>query len=148
MCGTSYSLSRKYMNLLRAEGLPGLTTYFRHPLYQGMWCFAGQLLAWPLWRLEQRGALGSHEDAVATLDGKAEPPVSGRRAAALCAVPTLFDVLGTVLNNAGLILTDVSVYQMLRGSVILFTALASRALFRRPFTEVDLQGLGLVGTRT
>ena len=145
VCGTSYSLSRKYMNLLRAEGLPGLTTYFRHPLYQGMWCFAGQLLAWPLWRLEQRGALGSHEDAAATLDGKAEPPVSGRRAAALCAVPTLFDVLGTVLNNAGLILTDVSVYQMLRGSVILFTALASRALFRRPFTEVDLQGLGLVG---
>ena len=60
-------------------------------------------------------------------------------------MPTLFDVLGTVLNNAGLILTDVSVYQMLRGSVILFTALASRALFRRPFTEVDLQGLGLVG---
>ena len=132
------------MNLLRAEGLPGLTTYFRHPLYQGMWCFAGQLLAWPLWRLEQRGALGSHEDAAATLDGKAEPPVSGRRprCSAGC---RRFDVLGTVLNNAGLILTDVSVYQMLRGSVILFTALASRALFRRPFTEVDLQGLGLVG---
>jgi len=72
-----------------------------------------------------------------------EQPTS-RRAAVLCMLPTLFDVIGTVLNNIGLILTSVSVYQMLRGSVVLFTSLASRLLLKTRFTTKQLQGLVMV----
>ena len=146
VCGTFYSLTRKYMNLTRAEGLPGNTSYFRHPLYQGLWCFVGQLLAWPIWwRLQQR----EQRRQQATAAGSPEaPPVAAptsARARALCVVPTLFDVCGTVLNNTGLILTSVSVYQMLRGSVVLFTALASRLLLGTSFARKEQRGLLLIG---
>tara|TARA_B110001452_G_scaffold53714_1_gene41149 strand:+ start:305 stop:1516 length:1212 start_codon:yes stop_codon:yes gene_type:complete len=116
VCGTVYSLTRKYMNLIEAEGLPHVTSHFRHPLYQGLFCFVGQLLAWPVWwRQQQREKRKRGIDPPVTLaDGT--PLLTSRRVAFLCAVPTIFDVLGTVLNNTGLILTHVSVYQMLRGA--------------------------------
>lgn len=116
VCGTAYSLTRKYMNLIEAEGLPGVTTHFRHPLYQGLFCFMAQLLAWPVWWRQQRreGRRRGADPSLTLADGT--PLLTSRRVAFLCAAPTVFDVLGTVLNNTGLILTHVSVYQMLRGA--------------------------------
>ena len=144
VCGTVYSLTRKFMNLTKAEGFAGNTTYFRHPLFQGLWCFLGQLLAWPIWwRMEQRERR-RRQAAGGTRDVPLGEQPTSRRAAVLCMLPTLFDVVGTVLNNIGLILTSVSVYQMLRGSVVLFTSLASRLLLKTRFTTKQLQGLVMI----
>ena len=144
VCGTVYSLTRKFMNLTKAEGFAGNTTYFRHPLFQGLWCFLGQLLAWPIWwRMEQRERR-RRQAAGGTRDVPLGEQPTSRRAAVLCMLPTLFDVIGTVLNNIGLILTSVSVYQMLRGSVVLFTSLASRLLLKTRFTTKQLQGLVMI----
>jgi drug/metabolite transporter (DMT)-like permease len=144
VCGTVYSLTRKFMNLTKAEGFAGNTTYFRHPLFQGLWCFLGQLFAWPIWwRMEQRERRRRQAAGGTRYVPLGEQPTS-RRAAVLCMLPTLFDVIGTVLNNIGLILTSVSVYQMLRGSVVLFTSLASRLLLKTRFTTKQLQGLVMV----
>ena len=144
VCGTVYSLTRKFMNLTKAEGFAGNTTYFRHPLFQGLWCFLGQLLAWPIWwRMEQRERR-RRQAAGGTRDVPLGEQPTSRRAAVLCMLPTLFDVIGTVLNNIGLILTSVSVYQMLRGSVVLFTSLASRLLLNTAFTTKQLQGLVMI----
>ena len=144
VCGTVYSLTRKFMNLTMAEGFAGERSYFRHPLFQGLWCFLGQLLAWPIWwRMEQRERRRRQAAGGTRTVPLGEQP-TWRRAVVLCMLPTLFDVIGTVLNNVGLILTSVSVYQMLRGSVVLFTSLASRLLLKTRFTTKQLQGLGMI----
>jgi len=52
----------------------------------------------------------------------------------LFAIPAACDVIGTSMMNMGLVLTNASVYQMLRGIVVVFTAaLASLALKRKHY---------------
>ena len=41
------------------------------------------------------------------------------------AVPTIFDLIATTLAGIGLLWTSVSVYQMLRGALMMFGALFS-----------------------
>ena len=134
------------MNLVRARGFTAEATFFRHPLYQGFWCFAGQLLAWPARRrlpVERLEAVGFSPIPPAC-DGADDAGPSERRIAYLCLLPTLCDVLGTVLNNAGLILTHLSIYQMLRGSVVLFTSLFSHLFLGAEVTAAQAHGLALV----
>nr|CAG8600256.1 2439_t:CDS:2 [Entrophospora candida] len=45
--------------------------------------------------------------------------------------PTMCDICGTMLMNVGLIYTTASVYQMLRGAVVLFTGIFSVLFLRR-----------------
>ena len=49
----------------------------------------------------------------------------------LLAVPTVCDLTGTTLMNVGLIYVSASVYQMLRGSIVLFTGILSVVLLKR-----------------
>ncbi|CAG8525813.1 487_t:CDS:2 [Paraglomus occultum] len=66
-------------------------------------------------------------------------------------IPTLCDICGTTLMNVGLIYTSASVYQMLRGAVVLFTVVLgvtivglSSILFPPPrSSEVDVSTAGL-----
>ncbi|CAG8506986.1 5956_t:CDS:2 [Diversispora eburnea] len=46
-------------------------------------------------------------------------------------IPTICDIMGTTLMNVGLIYTSASVYQMLRGAVVLFTGTFSVLFLRR-----------------
>lgn len=46
-------------------------------------------------------------------------------------IPCFFDICGTTLMNVGLIYTSASVYQMLRGSIVLFVGLFSVFFLRR-----------------
>jgi drug/metabolite transporter (DMT)-like permease len=59
-------------------------------------------------------------------------------------VPATCDFTATALAMAGLSLTDASVYQMLMGSTLLFTALLSVALLKRRFLRFEIFGIVLV----
>lgn len=70
----------------------------------------------------------------------------------LLAIPAAFDIVGSSLMNVALTLIPASVYQMLRGMIIIVTAVMSiiflkRKLFRHHWTSIGLifSGVALVG---
>jgi uncharacterized membrane protein len=87
---------------------------FDHPFVQATIMFCGEFLC-ALAFLAQRGCSGSQSSA----------PSGGAREALLFWIPALCDMCGTGIMYAGLCLSYASIFQMLRGSSIVFTALIS-----------------------
>jgi drug/metabolite transporter (DMT)-like permease len=59
-------------------------------------------------------------------------------------IPAALDMTGTTLSNIGLILTYPSVYQMLRGMIVVFTAIFSRIFLRRTLVSFHYCGMFLI----
>ncbi|RNF04694.1 putative solute carrier family 35 member F6-like isoform X1 [Trypanosoma conorhini] len=59
-------------------------------------------------------------------------------------LPAGADFVASILQNTGLVLTYASVYQMLRGAVVLFVGLLSRIWLGRRFTRVECVGMAFV----
>ncbi|KAM3493763.1 hypothetical protein MY3957_003023 [Beauveria namnaoensis] len=59
----------------------------------------------------------------------------------LLAVSTLFDIFGTTLKNAGLLFTAPSLFQMMRGLVVLFVGCFSFICFRRRLRPAQYVGI-------
>lgn len=55
----------------------------------------------------------------------------------LLLIPACCDITGTTLMNVGLIYTPVSIYQMTRGSVVIFVAAMSMIFLSRRITRID-----------
>lgn len=60
------------------------------------------------------------------------------------AVPAICDICGTTLLNLGLLYTPVSVYQMARGTLILFVALFSVIFLKRKISRIEWSALFVV----
>lgn len=93
--------------------------------------------------------------AKAIFDGEDVPierrPLEGWRVT-LLALPAICDILGTTLMNAGLLLVAASIYQMVRGALVLFVGLFSVLFLKRrlgPWKWVSLfvvvLGVAIVG---
>lgn len=59
-------------------------------------------------------------------------------------IPTCCDILGTTAMNIGLLFVPVSVYQMLRGAIVLFVALLSIVFLNRKLNRAQWISLGTV----
>lgn len=59
----------------------------------------------------------------------------------MLAVPTLLDLLATLMMNVGLLYVTASVYQMLRGAEMLFAALFAVAFLGRRLNKFHLGGI-------
>lgn len=122
---------------------------FEQPFYQAFFTFAGEttcLLAFFImeaflyWQKRRAGyqSLQTKDDGDLAAEGEGisnspAPRVKGWNYL-LFAIPAACDVVGTSLMNMGLVYTHASVYQMLRGIVVVFTAtLASLALKRKHY---------------
>ncbi len=104
--------------------------------------------------LEQRGQGQSRDGAVAT------PPAPKKfsffsKQALVFAVPAAFDVCGTGFGGVGLLFIQPSVWQMMRGSLLLFTAILSIVFLKKRLNIVHWTallvtfcGLSLVGFST
>lgn len=60
-----------------------------------------------------------------------------------CLVPACFDLGGTTVSGIGLLFTSASVFQMLRGSIIFFTAIFSVLFLNRKLQTFHWTGMGL-----
>jgi drug/metabolite transporter (DMT)-like permease len=60
------------------------------------------------------------------------------------AIPAVCDLLGTTLLNVGLVYTPVSIYQMTRGSIVLFVAILSVIFLKRKITKLEWISLTMV----
>lgn len=59
----------------------------------------------------------------------------------LLAIPTVFDLIATVLMNVGLLSVTASVYQMMRGAEMLFAALFAVLFLHRRLNLFHLLGI-------
>ncbi|CAG8549939.1 11511_t:CDS:2 [Funneliformis mosseae] len=132
--------------------------YFEQPVWQTFNMFVGEtmcfilvyaILVWEYHQTRRYAPLGpdgtvtdgseeitvvAEDDEVIKVDDDefhgATEELTGWRVFLFC-LPTLCDICGTTLMNVGLIYTSASVYQMLRGAVVLFTGCFSVLFLRR-----------------
>jgi hypothetical protein len=74
-----------------------------------------------------------------------EPPTELKgRTLLLLALPSACDIMGTTLVNVGLIMVPASIYQMVRGFLVVFVGLFSVIFLKRKLTRHQWGGLFLV----
>ncbi|KAI8092346.1 uncharacterized protein B0P05DRAFT_568511 [Gilbertella persicaria] len=148
---------------------PKNRVYFEQPIWQTLNMFVGEFAVWSvyLYQLYQQKRLApappsavNQLDAAAVVDEvdqqitKVEqdlPELKGWKAL-LFWIPTLCDLAGTTVMNVGLLLISASVYQMLRGAVVIFTGLFSYLFLNRRLRNYEwislimvVVGVGIVG---
>ncbi|KAG7892001.1 hypothetical protein KL905_003666 [Ogataea polymorpha] len=121
---------------------PGREVLFEQPVLQTLQMFVGEILCWiPVFL--NRAHRGSAEVAEqAPLLGKKS--INTVRESFVLSLPAVCDFTATTLLNVGLLYTPVSIYQMTRGSVILFVGLFSVTALHKTITKLEWLSLFVV----
>lgn len=158
--GTITSLFAKIVYELHGVGREGESKLFRKPWAMTTVMFLGMTMCLPLayWNQYQRkkAALSDNTevDSLLRADSELAPlkEQSELREVCLLAIPTVFDLMATILMNIGLLSVTASVYQMMRGAEMLFAAAFSvlflhRTLNRNHYIGISccVVGICLVG---
>ncbi|ORX46502.1 hypothetical protein DM01DRAFT_1368500 [Hesseltinella vesiculosa] len=123
---------------------PSNRKYFEQPVWQTLNMFVGEMLVWFVYIYQKWQAARSSYQVVPDSNKDEElPPITGIKCL-LFWVPTLCDLTGTTLMNVGLLFTSASVYQMLRGAVVIFTGLFSFLFLHRRFRAYEWLSLFMV----
>lgn len=134
---------------LQAPGADGDLGYFEKPLLVTWIMFLAMALAmpiywcqqtWHLWQSRRGG--GGLLDADLGHPHAKERHTTWRQMIALL-VPTVLDLAATALSTAGLVYTTVSVYQLIRCSVLIVTALLKAAVLGQRLTKYMWYGVGI-----
>ncbi|KAI8990916.1 hypothetical protein BDF20DRAFT_903850 [Mycotypha africana] len=155
--------------------------YFEQPIWQTLNMFVGEFAVWivylyQLYQEKQQQRVSKYQkvpaavpppsalnqlDAASVVDEVNQehvkivdedlPELKGWKAL-LFWIPTLCDLTATTVMNVGLILTSASVYQMLRGAVVIFTGVFSYMFLKRRLRLYEwfsltmvVVGVGIVG---
>ena len=113
VAGTANTITCKMAMAAQAIGRDGTLKPFKHPLFMAMGMFVGETFCLGLYKLQRRGKKDCNMPRY------------------VCLLPALCDICGTCIMYVGLTLTTASTYQMLRGSVIIFTGLSSKIFLGR-----------------
>ena len=138
LAGTGCTLSTKWADLLSAPDIAGNVVSFEHPFFQTTAMFLGETLCFltfhvlVFWKSKSGGELILGEDT-----SLPHHPL-------IFLIPAIADFAASTLSNVGLNLTTASVYQMLRGSTVLFTALFSFLFLKRRFHRHEYLGMLIV----
>lgn len=92
---------------------------------------------------EEEGDTDGANSTTALITGKAPQKMEGWKVV-LLALPASCDIIGTTLMNVGLLMVPVSIYQMIRGSIVLFVGSFSILFLGRKLTSKQWTGLMLV----
>ncbi|EIE24529.1 hypothetical protein COCSUDRAFT_65401 [Coccomyxa subellipsoidea C-169] len=156
--GTITSLFAKIVYELEGPDLDGAAKLFRKPWAMATNMFIGMSFCIPLAFLEERrqkGRLAREADGDASaplLNGVEKDDTKPKYQVFMLAIPTVFDLIATVLMNIGLLSVTASVYQMMRGAEMFFAAIFSVLFLHRRLNKFHLLGIfccvvgiGLVG---
>ncbi|KNC85834.1 hypothetical protein SARC_02017 [Sphaeroforma arctica JP610] len=149
-----------------AVGADGTTHKFEHPGFQTLTMFMGESLCLVVFTIvTKRAAYIENKQKLTSGSRGSYSAISGSSAADIVpkggpnakplvpvwafALPTLCDLSATTIMNVGLIYTTASVYQMIRGAMVLFTAVFSvvflkRTLFLKHYIGLSIVILGIV----
>ncbi|GJQ13292.1 hypothetical protein GpartN1_g5083.t1 [Galdieria partita] len=143
--GTITSLLAKIIFGVPSLGIDGQLKEFRKPLFETFAMFYGMSFCFVL-DILQRKRLESNSE-LAEKNSKNQ-----HHSILVIWFPAAFDLVATVCMCTGLLYTTVSVYQMLRGAMLVFTALFSVLFLKRKLTFhhyvsilLNIVGISLVG---
>jgi len=155
--GSANTLSKKAQNDCSADDRDGDYVPFEHAWLQTATMFLGEfscILGWFYLRCKNRNRRLSNHGGV-----QAEPFIQSRERGEVSItarprsrpdhtcfqwiflLPASLDLLGTTIAGVGLIYTYASVWQMLRGSIVIFTALLSKFFLGRKLQIYQYVGL-------
>jgi len=117
---------------------------FEQPVYQTFLMFLGETLCFILYY----SMILVRRVVVSPSSQNPEEPVEESQLTGvrklLFIIPTLCDMVATTLMNLGLIYTHASVYQMLRGAIVIFTGILSIIILKRKQYAYHWLGMFLV----
>ncbi|XP_018373756.1 PREDICTED: solute carrier family 35 member F6 [Trachymyrmex cornetzi] len=139
--GSFNTLSVKYADKQVVLGEDGQLRYFNHPFMQSSFMFLGEALCFLAFKVfyyyyNRRGD-GSVDSNVLTKGSRIFNPF-------ILIVPALCDMFATSIMYVGLNMTYASSFQMLRGSVIVFTGMLSIGFLNRKLGVREWIGIGFV----
>ncbi|XP_076100355.1 solute carrier family 35 member F6-like [Mytilus galloprovincialis] len=147
--GSINTISKKAQNDCKVEGYPDRSANntrtvheFDHPWFQTLIMFFGEMIClggYCIVRKKERDKRRK-EYAEQNKDMTDIPP-QPRIVQFIVAVPTICDLVGTSVAGIGLIYVDASVWQMLRGSIIIFAGILSKIFLKRKLRLVHWCGM-------
>jgi drug/metabolite transporter (DMT)-like permease len=149
LCGTFSTMSGKLLFQCTSQGLDGTTKTFTKPLFQNTGMFFGMTLCLGVYFYHFYNAKKRAGEAAPLLGGKnvnqvQEVKGSDPRIYYIVAVPAICDFVATYMMNVGLLWINASVWQMVRGSIVLFTALIRWGWLKKKIFNYQWFGVGIV----
>jgi len=150
--GSVNTISKKWGYSTKAMGLHGDVHDFEKPWTQSCVMFSGELMCLLVFFYNRR-RLASRAASATSLNaplggGEACAPAPHLRVSLkdslVCFLPCCCDVLGTTFSGIGLLWVDASVYQMMRGSIILFTGGMSMVFLKKKMYGFNFLGAFVV----
>lgn len=154
LSGCVNTISKKNQNDSYAPGWNRVTHKFTHPWFQTIIMFLGEALCIFGYFIQRRNAANrlkaaasvqaADSTSISLSSSSTPPPIdeSKRRIwQPILLIPTALDLLGTTFGGIGLVYCTASVWQMLRGSIIVFTGVLSWLFLKRkmlPFRWVAI----------
>eukprot|EP01038_Epipyxis_sp_PR26KG_P010355 gene10355-13910_t len=127
VAGTACSLTSKVMLNMTAVGMTGVKEKFSYPLFQTLGMFLGMMAGLLMHALVIRFKITfpgyEHKQNSAPVNDYDDSKSIPSWMYFMLIIPSIFDLSATALCMFGLRYVDVSTYQMLRGSAIIFVAL-------------------------
>jgi len=141
--GTACSILAKLIYYAHGPGLYSKDERFEKPWFQVFSMFVGMSICIILDRPSTSAHSGNEEEKKKLLLGAHEEKEhdASWKDIALINWPTIFDLLATGCGTTGLLYTSVSVYQMLRGAQLIFTALLSIIFLKRKLDKFNWAGI-------
>ncbi|CAH2353481.1 hypothetical protein CLIB1423_11S00650 [[Candida] railenensis] len=147
--GCLNSLFTKYQDnqCVRNCNNPDVSTHknFEQPVLQTLQMFIGEfsiyMVYWVLYK--SKYALKQSNNGYTEIGNPSSRDITFVQSFKL-ALPAICDICATTLVNIGLLYTPVSIYQMTRGSVVLFVAIFSVIFLHRKITKLEWISLVLV----
>jgi len=139
--GSINTISTKFADITKSKGIDGEVKEFNHPFVQALGMFLGEFLCILAFKMIIWYKVCQNQ---AIAPSKFNPLIF--------ALPAACDMTATSLMYLGLNMTYASVFQMLRGAVVIFTGILSMIFLKRrlkPYHWVGMMlvllGLGCVG---
>ncbi len=151
--GTVNTLTKKIQNDSISEGIDGTKRPFSHPWFQTAVMFAGELLCLFFFFIQRAFFYCKPPEESADAD----PPLTTKEKLVfkslfsyfevrffILIIPTFCDILGTSFGGIGLLWISASVWQMMRGTIILFSGFFTRFLLKRKLEAHRWVGMSIV----
>ncbi|EQC29411.1 hypothetical protein SDRG_12874 [Saprolegnia diclina VS20] len=123
LTGTGTTLMSKVMYNIDSIGSDGLLKKFEKPIFQTWLMFAAMIFALPIQYLYHMHLERQWHAAGGKITGFKRPARVPIKTYFVLALPAAFDLIATYLANLGLLYVTVSVFQLMKCTVIIFVAL-------------------------
>ncbi|KAK3092644.1 hypothetical protein FSP39_005347 [Pinctada imbricata] len=146
--GSINTLSKKAQNDCIVKGYPDKSANntstpheFDHPWFQTLIMFIGETLCFFGFCITRKRERDKHKNELPLNEEEIPQQFKNRLFQWVVAVPTVCDLIGTSLAGIGLVYVDASVWQMLRGSIIIFTGILSKIFLKRKLKWMHWSGM-------